>query len=76
MVDKHYNKTLSKILKITEEKYYKIFKDKNVDEDLARSLAKDMKLKELKDGVQTIRYQLSTLQTTNGQSLLVQFILR
>ena len=61
-------KHLAKFLKITEEKYYKIFKDKNVDEDLARSLAKDMKLKELKDGVQTIRYQLSTLQTTNGQS--------
>ncbi|NLZ34084.1 anaerobic ribonucleoside-triphosphate reductase [Clostridium isatidis] len=61
-------KHLAKFLKITEEKYYKIFKDKNMDDELARSLAKDMKLKELKDGVQTIRYQLSTLQTTNGQS--------
>lgn len=28
-------------------------------------------MKELKDGVQTIRYQLSTLQTTNGQIGLI-----
>ena len=27
-----------------------------------------MKMKDLRDGVQTIRYQLSTLQTTNGQA--------
>lgn len=61
-------KHLAKFLKITEEKYYNIFLKKCNDEVLARELAKDMKLKELKDGVQTIRYQLSTLQTTNGQS--------
>ena len=61
-------KHLAKFLKITEEKYYNIFMESCEDESLARKLAKDMKLKELKDGVQTIRYQLSTLQTTNGQS--------
>ena len=61
-------KHLAKFLKITEEKYYNIFMESCEDEILARKLAKDMKLKELKDGVQTIRYQLSTLQTTNGQS--------
>lgn len=61
-------KHLAKFLKITEEKYYNIFIEKCNDETLARELAKDMKYKELKDGVQTIRYQLSTLQTTNGQS--------
>lgn len=60
-------KHLAKFLKITEEKYYNIFIESCEDENLARKLAKDMKLKELKDGVQTIRYQLSTLQTTNGQ---------
>ncbi len=37
------------------------------DEKLAEELAEDMTLKELKDGVQTIRYQLSTLMTINGQ---------
>ncbi|WP_366914633.1 anaerobic ribonucleoside-triphosphate reductase [Clostridium sp.] len=60
-------KHLAKFLKLTEEKYYKLFKESCSDDELARNLAKDMKLKELKDGIQTIRYQLSTLQTTNGQ---------
>ena len=61
-------KHLAKFLRVTEEKYYNLFLDKGLDEGLAENLAKDMKLKELKDGIQTIRYQLSTLQTTNGQS--------
>ena len=61
-------KHLAKFLKVTEEKYYKLFKDKGLDESLVLSLANDMKLKELRDGIQTIRYQLSTLQTTNGQA--------
>ena len=37
------------------------------DNETAERLANDIMIKELKDGVQTIRYQLSTLQTTNGQ---------
>ncbi|GAB6169826.1 anaerobic ribonucleoside-triphosphate reductase [Clostridium carnis] len=61
-------KHLAKFLKVTEEKFYKFYLDKYGDEKLAKELANDMKLKDLKDGVQTIRYQLSTLQTTNGQS--------
>jgi ribonucleoside-triphosphate reductase len=61
-------KHLAKFLRVTEEKFYKFYLEKYKDEALARELAKDMKLKDLKDGVQTIRYQLSTLQTTNGQS--------
>ncbi|MDS0524496.1 anaerobic ribonucleoside-triphosphate reductase [Clostridium sp. SHJSY1] len=61
-------KHLAKYLKVTEEKFYKFYLEKYKDESLAKDLATDMKLKDLKDGVQTIRYQLSTLQTTNGQS--------
>ncbi|WP_195264226.1 MULTISPECIES: anaerobic ribonucleoside-triphosphate reductase [unclassified Clostridium] len=61
-------KHLAKFLRITEEKTYKMYLEKYNNEELARELAKDMKLKELRDGVQTIRYQLSTLQTTNGQA--------
>lgn len=61
-------KHLAKYLKVTEEKFYKFYLDKYKDEKLAKELALDMKMKDLKDGVQTIRYQLSTLQTTNGQS--------
>ena len=61
-------KHLAKYLKVTEDKAYKFYIEKYKDEELARSLAKDMKMKDLRDGVQTIRYQLSTLQTTNGQA--------
>ena len=61
-------KHLAKYLKVTEEKAYKHYIELLQDKELAKKLALDMKMKELKDGVQTIRYQLSTLQTTNGQS--------
>lgn len=60
-------KHLAKYLKVTEDKAYKFYLEKYKNEELARELAYDMKMKDLKDGVQTIRYQLSTLQTTNGQ---------
>src|SRR3712207_7375678 len=42
--------------------------EKYGDEKLANEIADDMMRKDLKDGVQTIRYQLSTLMTTNGQA--------
>lgn len=61
-------KHLAKYLKVTEEKAYKHYLELLENEELAKKLAYDAKMKELKDGVQTIRYQLSTLQTTNGQS--------
>lgn len=61
-------KHLAKYLKVTEDKAYKHYLELLGDEDLARKLALDTKMKELRDGVQTIRYQLSTLQTTNGQA--------
>ncbi|MGG7144859.1 anaerobic ribonucleoside-triphosphate reductase [Clostridium nigeriense] len=61
-------KHLAKYLKITEEKAFRHYLELLGDENLAKKLAYDIKMKELKDGVQTIRYQLSTLQTTNGQS--------
>lgn len=61
-------KHLAKYLKVTEEKAYKHYFEMLNDEELAKKLALDAKMKELKDGIQTIRYQLSTLQTTNGQA--------
>ena len=60
-------KHLAKFLRITYEKYYKHYLNK-FTESVARGLAEERKMQELKDGVQTIRYQLSTLQTTNGQA--------
>jgi ribonucleoside-triphosphate reductase len=61
-------KHLAKYLRVTYDKYYKFYLDKYNNDELAKDLANDMKFKDLKDGVQTIRYQLSTLQTTNGQA--------
>lgn len=61
-------KHLAKYLRKSYDKAYKFYLQKYNNEELAKEIAEDMKLKDLKDGVQTIRYQLSTLQTTNGQS--------
>lgn len=61
-------KHLAKYLKVTEVKAYNHYLGLLKDEELAKKLALDAKMKELKDGIQTIRYQLSTLQTTNGQA--------
>ena len=60
---------LAPYLRVTYEKAFKHYKnDKGYTSELAKELAQDIMMKELKDGVQTIRYQLSTLQTTNGQA--------
>ena len=60
---------LAPYLRRTYEKAYNHYvNDKGFTTLIAEDLAKDFMLKELKDGVQTIRYQLSTLQTSNGQS--------
>ena len=60
---------LAPYLRVTYAKAFKHYKeDKGYTSELADELAHDIMMKELKDGVQTIRYQLSTLQTTNGQA--------
>ena len=62
-------KHLAKYLRKTYDKAYKHYsKDMGFDNETAERLANDIMIKELKDGVQTIRYQLSTLMTTNGQA--------
>ena len=58
---------LAPYLRKTYEKEYKYFMDTYDNEELAKKEALNRRAKALKDGVQTIRYQLSTLQTTNGQ---------
>ena len=62
-------KHLAKYLRKTYDKAYKHYsEDMRFDNETAERLANDIMIKELKDGVQTIRYQLSTLMTTNGQA--------
>ena len=65
-------KHLAKYLRISKDKAYKHYLELlNGDILTATKIAEDAMMKELKDGVQTIRYQLSTLKTTNGQIGLI-----
>lgn len=60
-------KHLAPFLRVSFDKYHKNYLEK-CDKELAFELATERMMEELKSGVQTVRYQLSTLQTTNGQS--------
>ena len=61
-------KHLAPYLRKTYDKEFKYFMDKYGDKELASAEAMARRDKALKDGVQTIRYQLSTLQSVNGQA--------
>ena len=59
-------KHIAPFLRDTFDKYY----DKYItefDEATATKLAEDRMMEQLRNGIQTIRYQLSTLSTSNGQ---------
>ena len=60
-------KHIAPFLRETYNKYYKKY-ILSFDGVTATKLAEDRMMEELKSGIQTIRYQLSTLQTTNGQA--------
>ena len=60
-------KHIAPFLRVSYDKYYNKYKEK-YSEEMAHELAEDRMLEELKSGIQTIRYQLSTLHTSNGQS--------
>lgn len=62
-------KHLAPFLRKSREKAYNhYYEEMGLSDELSHRLAEDTMMKDLKDGVQTIRYQLSTLQTSNGQS--------
>jgi ribonucleoside-triphosphate reductase len=61
-------KHLAPFLRTTYEKYLKKYTEMGFDKETAEKLATDRKLESLKNGVQTIRYQLSTISGTNGQA--------
>ncbi len=65
-VRKSYDKYLSQVLEEQKE-IYKI----DIDMEAAERVAWKRTRKEVKDGVQTIQYQINTLMTTNGQSPFV-----
>lgn len=60
-------KHIAPFLKVSYEKYFNKYIEK-YSKEVSHELAEDRMLEELKSGIQTIRYQLSTLHTSNGQS--------
>ena len=60
-------KHIAPFLRVSYDKYFNKYKEK-YSEEIASELAEDRTLEDLKSGIQTIRYQLSTLHTSNGQS--------
>ena len=60
-------KHIAPFLRVSYNKYLNKYKQKYSFE-MAEELAKERMMEELKSGIQTIRYQLSTLHTSNGQS--------
>ena len=60
-------KHIAPFLRVSYDKYFNKYKEK-YSEEMAHELAEDRMLEELKSGIQTIRYQLSTLHTSNGQA--------
>lgn len=61
-------KHLAKYLRRSRVRYYKLLKETIKDAKVLKDTLDVLCKQELKDGIQTIRYQLSTLQTSNGQS--------
>lgn len=59
-------KHLGKYLRRTYNKAYSKYLAKYKNVELATDLAHDYMMEELKNGVQTIQYQINTLQTSNG----------
>ena len=68
-------KHLAPYLRVTYDKYFKKYVEMGYEVKIAEKLAHDRMMEELKNGVQTIRYQLSTLYSTHGQSPFVTLYL-
>ena len=60
-------KHIAPFLRVSYNKYLKKYSEK-YSLEMAKELAEERMMEELKSGIQTIRYQLSTLHTSNGQS--------
>ena len=60
-------KHIAPFLRVSYNKYLKKYNEK-YSVEMAKELAEERMMEELKSGIQTIRYQLSTLHTSNGQS--------
>lgn len=61
-------KHIAPFLRVSYDKHYERYMENGFLPSVAKELAEDRMMEELKSGIQTIRYQLSTLHTSNGQS--------
>ena len=66
---------LGKYLRRSYDRYYDLLKDTFTDPNELEEAVQKLYKKELECGVQTIQYQINTLQTTNGQSPFVTLFL-
>ncbi|MBO6114659.1 MAG: anaerobic ribonucleoside-triphosphate reductase [Lachnospiraceae bacterium] len=64
-------KHLGKYLRISIEKYTKVYKEMGYSGKELENLVNDRVKSELASGVQTIQYQINTIMTTNGQTPFV-----
>lgn len=64
-------KHLGKYLRISIEKYTKVYKEMGYSGKELENLVNDRVKSELSSGVQTIQYQINTIMTTNGQTPFV-----
>ena len=66
---------LGKYLRRSYDRYYNLLKDSISDTEELKKVVDVLYKKELECGVQTIQYQINTLQTANGQSPFVTLFL-
>ena len=69
---------LGKYVRKSYEKYKKRLEEKfkgKVSDEIIEEMAQDLLKTEIKNGVQTIQYQINTLMTTNGQAPFVTLFL-
>ena len=66
-------KDIAPFVKVSEEKYFNLLKDTISDTKELEITVDKLLQKEIKDSIQLIRYQLSTISNANGQSSFCTF---
>ena len=59
---------LAPFVRLSYEKYYKKYQERNLSEEECKKFAMQDTRKEVEDGVQTFNYQVNSMTNTNGQA--------
>lgn len=59
---------LAPFVRLSYEKYYKKYQERNLSEEECKKFAMQDTKKEVEDGVQTFNYQVNSMTNTNGQA--------